>query len=221
MYIRITSRCNMSCPHCCYNCTTQGQDMTLETFRKVLTLCSDHGSIPFIGGGEPTLHPKFEQFLLEAIATAAEIGDGPVGIITNGSIRRRAMMIAKLTKAEIISGSLSQDQYHDPIDIDVIDAFGDNIWDTSKGGTRDPLPHGRGKNWYDKEYIEEGTDPGDCCCSNWVVDPDGKIHQCGCDDSPIIGNANDGINSPISGECWKSTEFVRACEDHDAMHILG
>lgn len=32
MYIQITNRCNMSCPHCGMNCTAEGQDMTMETF---------------------------------------------------------------------------------------------------------------------------------------------------------------------------------------------
>ncbi len=59
MYIQITTRCNMSCEHCCYSCTHEGEDMSLETFRN----CLGFDEYNTLGGGEPTIHPLFWQFL--------------------------------------------------------------------------------------------------------------------------------------------------------------
>ena len=50
MYIQITTRCNMSCAHCGMNCTQEGEDMTMETLKKVLNLGLSDSYI--IGGVE-------------------------------------------------------------------------------------------------------------------------------------------------------------------------
>lgn len=235
MYLQITSRCNMSCAHCCYNCTAEGKDMSLSTFHKALDICKDIGDTPFIGGGEPTLHPQFEQMLLEAVACAAEIGEGVVGIITNGSIRQRALLIAQLAKGGIISGSVSQDEYHDPIDADVIQAFtdehkgsqsarhghNDGVWDTSHGGSREPHPHGRAKEligWNEDDY-EDGRGEDDCPGCGLQCEPSGDFRQCGCEDSPIVGNVEEGVNTPSFSDCYHSPWFVEQCLDHE--HEFG
>jgi hypothetical protein len=207
--------------------------MSLATFRKALQLCEDFGCIPFIGGGEPTLHPQFEQMLCEAIPVAAEQG-GKLGVITNGGITRRAKMIASLTKAGVIHGELSQDEYHDEIDEDVVNAFvqaGEKlghfhnaIRDTSAGHSRDPLPHGRavemlGLNYHDEDCLEDPRDEGDCPCPDWMVYPDGTIHQCGCDNSPQVGHVSEGIESPHA-DCFHAPDWVNACIDNDAEHLL-
>ena len=211
MYIRITSKCNMHCAHCCYNCTKEGQNMTLRTYRRALELSKDYGSSPFLGGGEPTLHPQFERFLCEGIATAAEIGEGTLGIVTNGSLKRRAMMLAAMAKGEVIYASLSQDEFHDPIDPEVVWAFEqlphDGIRDVTHGGSQDPLPAGRAKDLLGWNEDEE-RDDSHCPCESWVVEPDGTIHQCGCDDSPVIGHVDTGVESPMQGVCHRSNEFV-------------
>lgn len=234
MYIQITNRCNMTCEHCCNSCTAQGQDMSLTTFRKALQLCENYGQLPFIGGGEPTLHPKFEQFLLEAMPVAAEQGS-IVGVITNGSIPRRAKMIASLTKAGVIGGELSQDPYHDPIPQEVVDMFvqcgeklgryNSTIRDTSQGGTRECLPHGRGVellglDYHDPDCLEDYRDDGDCPCPDCMVYPDGTIRQCGCENSPVVGHVDTGIESPLCGECFHSSEWVDQCVENDAEHLL-
>ena len=234
MYIQITSRCNMSCEHCCYNCTKQGDDMSLSTFRKALAICVDYGLTPFLGGGEPTLHPDFETMLLEAIACAGQIGDGTLaGCITNGSIKKRAMMLALLGKAGVITSSVSQDDYHDPIDPEVIDAFEHSgqwkpIWNTTKH--HEVMPHGRGKNlrddWEEPDPDDicgdhDWRDESDCPCSDWMVKPDGTIKQCGCEDSPTIGHVDEGeINSP-SSDCFRDSWFQSSCSEHEEYeHLL-
>ena len=49
MYIQITTRCNMTCEHCCYACTNEGIDMSLVTFKAALEL--SEASYVSIGGG--------------------------------------------------------------------------------------------------------------------------------------------------------------------------
>ena len=94
MYIQITNKCNMNCAHCCFSCGSNGIDMSIKTYKKALKLCEEYDSPPFICGGEPTLHPQFEKILLLAINSASIIGEYEVGIVTNGSVKHRALMIA-------------------------------------------------------------------------------------------------------------------------------
>lgn len=212
--------------------------MSLATFEAALAQCVDNGDIPFIGGGEPTLHPEFEKFLMLAIAAALEVGDGSAGIITNGGVTKRAMLIARLTKAGILSGSLSQDYYHDPIEQRVIDAFNSlDSWakfhDTSNGGQREPLPHGRGLEMLgldptdeeDQDAIMAMNDDGSACiCTDIFVEPNGEIRQCGCADAPNLGNVRDGYLNPAPGECHRSRWFTDACieqEHSEYSHLVG
>lgn len=64
MYIQITTRCNMHCDHCGFDCTHKGSNMSLDTFKNALGYCSEH---VMLGGGEPTLHPKFWEFFGRAM----------------------------------------------------------------------------------------------------------------------------------------------------------
>lgn len=63
MYIQITTRCNMHCDHCCYSCTSVGEDIQLKTYEKALELTEWHSDYLSIGGGEPTLHKDFWTIL--------------------------------------------------------------------------------------------------------------------------------------------------------------
>ena len=121
MYLQLTTRCNMSCEHCAFSCTKDGEDMSMDIFYKSLTLCEEFGDIPFLGGGEPTLHPNLSEILLESIVCASQIDDGgPMGIVTNGSITKIALKLVALTKGKGINAELSQDVYLDTIDSMVI-----------------------------------------------------------------------------------------------------
>jgi len=224
MYLQITTRCNMSCAHCGFDCTPQGEDMPMEVFRAALPHL-DEGLT--IGGGEPTLHPQFEVILLECIAQVAQWGEYGPHIVTNGKITSRAMMIAALTKGGVISGELSRDEYHDPIEWGVVQAFegvttlGGAVRDTSAGGSREPLPHGRGAELmgYDAENPPE-LDGSECLCPTALIKPNGDVHQCGCPDSPIIGNVFDGWYSPYSGECCHSPDFINTCLEEGYEDLL-
>lgn len=117
----------------------------------------------------------------------------------------------------MIYAHLSQDEYHDPVDHEVIEAFGEQkdfyhgVWDTSQDGSREPLPHGRalGLLGYDEDDPPERTE-NDCICPQWMCKPDGRIYQCGCNDSPQIGDVESEV-SPTPYNCWRSQDFIEEC----------
>ncbi len=227
MYLQITTRCNMSCPHCGFACTTQGEDMSLNTFRDAIRL----DAFITLGGGEPTLHPHFDTILLESLAAVAADSDGSVYCVTNGSITRRAMVLAQLAKSEVLSAQLSQDDYHDAIDPKVVEAFesiGDSKSGSYKPGIRnttlmtEPHPHGRAIQFLGLEPDEIELDGNNCLCSTYVVKPNGDIYHCACHDSPKVGDVKTGTDGPPSGECCHSSYFVKACLENEGKyeHLL-
>ena len=208
MYIQITTRCNMTCAHCCFACTKRGRDMSIYTFRKALQAAREYDDSLILGGGEPTVHPRFDQFLLEAMA-ASQDEEHRVFLVTNGKHRRRALMIAGLTKTGLIDGHLSQDVYHDEIDEDIVEAF-QKLGRASHNPSgyahirtvRHIIPVGRGRKANPDAERE-------CACEETFVTPNGNIHQCGCRFSPVIGTVETGYNSPCPNECFRSDNFKR------------
>lgn len=205
MYVQITTRCNMSCAHCCMSATAKGKDMSIKTFRNVLHYCDGYISI---GGGEPTLHKLFWQFLCEAIGSCEA-----VWLATNGSKTDIALTLAKMAKTGTIQCALSQDAYHDPIDPKVVDAF-------TVDKNTDYYGYGRLHYEYnnlDSRSIRNVTnheinagrcDFGEdgCVCPELLVKPNGDVKLCGCVDAPFVGNVNTGLDIPLDfcyGECWK------------------
>lgn len=87
LYIQITKRCNMSCNHCSFRCGERGPDMDAAIFRRVLELSEREETPITLGGGEPTLHPLFMDFLWWSIRAKAaltyELGMPAVGLVTN------------------------------------------------------------------------------------------------------------------------------------------
>jgi MoaA/NifB/PqqE/SkfB family radical SAM enzyme len=170
--------------------------MSLETYRKSLAVANDHCEFITIGGGEPTLHREFRTMLIEAIADIEE----RVHIVTNGSVKRHALLLAKLDKRGVIDAELSDDAYHDDVDCEVYDAF-EKKRDVTQGGRRKPIGAGRAVTELGIEW-----DEGQCACSSHIVKPNGTIRQCGCPDAPIVGNVDDGIECYVS-ECCRSEEY--------------
>jgi len=207
MYIQITTRCNMHCEHCCYSCGKRGHDMSAETYAAALAYGDEYLSI---GGGEPTLHPLFWQFLGQAIAAAET-----VWLATNGSQTEIALALAKLARKGVIGCALSQDCYHDEIDDRVVDAF-----------TREPRPYdyiGRGDAADGREIRDvtgkeikagrcrHGSD--DCPCSDLIVKPDGRVFACGCKRAPCFGNITGTVTIPDNwevGECYRQQSAAQA-----------
>ena len=189
-YIQITTRCNMTCAHCCFAATKVGQDMTVATAKKAITLfspykCNDNYCV--IGGGEPTLNPKFWEIIGLAMSHYE------IWMATNGSTTRIALRLAELAKQGKLAVKLSQDKYHDAIDPKVVQAFkrSDKPDFRDKREMDHPindswLAHGRAPNLAESDpdiYLRHS-----CVCSGPFVKPNGDVHVCGCVGSYKLGN---------------------------------
>lgn len=215
-YIQITSVCNMSCSHCCMSCgkNYKGQHMSESTYLKALEFTSETSSYIVIGGGEPTLHPHFKDFLLAAIKHEQqhETGVNPF-VVTNGSKFEISMWLANNcgehnyeTHEEFLHENwgisysengyfdavLSQDIYHDPVDQQVVDAFKRSDGEGIRNVSNNIFLAGHAIN----------GDENCCACSIHQIKPDGKIFLCGCDNSPQIGTVDEGIF-----ESWSDIHF--------------
>ena len=198
MYAQITTRCNMTCAHCCYECGPDGEDMTLDTFRKGLELLSP--SYVSLGGGEPTLHPLFWQFLGLALAhPSVEY----VWLATNGSQTETALALARLAKTGAIGCALSRDAFHDPIDPRVVAAF---TLDPASRRYGDAVDDAREVRDVTKSLIRAGRAKSgreECPCPEHFVRPDGYVAYCGCLDAPLIATLRP-----------RRPAFLRGCEEH-------
>jgi len=175
MYIQITTRCNMTCNHCCMRATAKGEDMSREVFLEAMKMVEDHGDCITIGGGEPTLHPLFWDFIGIALA----YNDYQlVHVITNGKIAGTAKRLAKMARSGILGAELSQDQYHSYIDPTVIQAFTKEYKHStdyrdlrSIRSVTTIIQQGRAAD------NEIGDEVG-CSCDDLFVAPDGKLWAC-------------------------------------------
>ena len=203
MYIQITTRCNMTCEHCCYSCTDKGEDMSFNVFKKALEF---DGETVALGGGEPTIHPQFNDFLLYAITNVEN-----VWLATNGKLADKALMLSKLARRGVIACELSLDIYHDPIDDKVVKAF--EIEKKNReyisSNQSDDL---RGvRNVSGKELKSGRCNFGNegCPCEESIVKPNGDIKQCGCENSPTIGNVLSIDNETFwdtERQCYKEND---------------
>lgn len=88
----------------------KGENMSMETFRKALSVAVEHDSMIAIGGGEPTLHPDILAFL----GMAAFLTPEPVFMVTNGTCPRDLwglLMMARDSKRLDIH--VSRSPWHD------------------------------------------------------------------------------------------------------------
>ena len=186
VYIQITTRCNMEGEHCCYDCSADGVDMSKETFKAACKLAEEMGEIISVGGGEPTIHPEFWEFIGIALQHTSDT-DGGIWMATNGKETSTALKLADLARRGVLSVELSQDYYHEDIDPDVITAFTPTkrgeyvsrysedcrgIRDVTLQGIRDPIPVGRAAEW--------ATSVLQCVCDDLFIVPNGIIYACGC-----------------------------------------
>ena len=168
MYVRVTSRCQMNCSHCAYDCGEKGQDMPLSLFEEVaLEHVRAGDQYLCLGGGEPTLHPDlFAMFeYLEKLADDLEIG---YGLVTNGADREKALALLDwMDEHPRFSVRLSQAGYHDEIDSDIVACYARRcrLNGLSPLG---PVKSGR-CSW--------GRDG---CLGGPMIEPDGSITLCGC-----------------------------------------
>lgn len=203
-YIQVTTRCNMSCGHCCYGCDAQGEDMTMEVFQAAVAL----DPVVAIGGGEPTLHPLFWEMVRHCLANPEM---EMLWLATNGSRTEDALVLAKLARHGVLGVALSQDEWHDPIDPRVVKAFTKGRKADTYGQTDRDSREIRSVS--EERLVNAGRcDFGDggCCCSELFVEPSGRIRFCGCPDAPVIGHVLEGGVDPAyeevarEGSCHKT-----------------
>lgn len=222
MYLQVTTRCNMSCEHCCMRATAKGEDMSMKTLKAALEHCDGY---PTMGGGEPTLHRKFWEMF------GVILGHPNVEqllIVTNGSKTEMSISLAHLARKGVICAALSLDVYHDEIDGRVVGAFRQGMNRVGAGRWRLPDP-GYGNTQTDLREIRDTTDEGTmlpfaagradnwgregCCCSDVVVKPNGDVYLCGCDEAPKIGDVFAGFEKPETEDgdpidCYRDLEAV-------------
>ena len=204
----------MTCAHCCFSCTSVGEDMTMETFIKGIEQFGVEAIS--IGGGEPTIHPRFWDFMIHAMANVEY-----VWMATNGTKTKTSLLLAKMAAKGLVSVELSRDDFHSDIDPEVIEAFTperrfDHIgWrdvheDSSDGrGIRDVTDSVKaaGRAIETSTYVEEDG----CACAGNLIIPSGKIKWCACNDAPIVGDVQVGYYKNYEGiandgeyECYKN-----------------
>lgn len=204
----------MTCPHCCFTCTAKGTDMSRADFLKALELAKNYGQQVCIGGGEPTLHPEFKAFLMNAIYEMVNT-DGLVDLTTNGSNTEIALTLASLAKKGIISCALSQDQYHDPIDAQVVQAFTKAKHSYYASDTRIDPHDARSIKNSDREHIAVGRGAllrrgyKSCACDSLFVAPSGMVYPCACRQTKLgrIGELKNLPDYLFHSNCERSAAF--------------
>ena len=173
--------------------------MSLPVFHKAIKLIENYDSYIIIGGGEPTLHPNFWQIIGECLGATNE--DGGIWMATNGSRTEISLKLAKMAKAGILGVALSQDEWHDPIDEKVVEAFTKKI-------NHSPYSSNDREN-YDMREIRTVTslmnqgrakdndlgDDNSCACEEIFISPEGNLKQCGCLNAPVLCNI---LNTPLN-----------------------
>jgi hypothetical protein len=170
----------MSCAHCGFDCTAKGKDMNIRTFRASVKLAKEITGRICLGGGEPTIHPRFWDFMSISLATFRK----EVTVVTNGSQTETSLALAHMSTHGVIHACLSLDDYHDPIEKIVVDTFklGKASGDDRRGVVGD-RGDGLGKPLFIKIGRAAANGIGHneyCLCDNLIIDPDGKIWRCGC-----------------------------------------
>lgn len=224
MYLQITTKCNFHCAHCCYSCTMRGKHGDYNTIIGAIAFArnQDEESIA-IGGGEPTLHPRFFDILHHCLEDF-----NYVWMATNGSQTKAMHRLANIIDGSDydsfepedyctcgpdadpddcycepddliyqegkLSVALSQDRFHDDINPRV-----EALW--RKKAARHCHSHFEIRD-VSNHVIAEGrakkTGSGweeGCVCPDLFIRPDGEIKLCGCTRSPVIGDVWNGIES--------------------------
>jgi len=196
MYVQITTACNMRCAHCCYDTSYSGEYMSSDVFDAALKLPRTRCTVD-IGGGEPTIHPNFWEFIDKAQKSNYET----VWIVTNGKKTTDALKLAYLAKIGKIECGLSQDKWHENISERVVESFtipktsiNDKRFIINIGKYHEPIRHGR-CDWSNRISCNVSNKP--------FVSVDGNIHQCGCDGSPIVGDVFNGFPKETKWKCYR------------------
>jgi hypothetical protein len=197
----------MHCSHCCFSygqekgTPIKGKHMPIDMFRHIMKQASEYEDTVTIGGAEICMYDNFEQMI--GIIACYSNKDNPPFIVTNGSIKDRALLLNRLAISGIIGCELSQDEFHDSIDYEVIDKFNDRSAIRNVTKRNSLIYAGRAKT--QNAYILRK----ECPCDSMQFYPTGIVKWCGCSRSPIITkNIMEEFNLPdnFNGACHKYAE---------------
>ena len=106
MYLQITTKCNMKCSHCCYSCGKNGKHADYNTVIDMIRYARERDEFVTIGGGEPTLHPRFFDILKHCLEDFDY-----VWMATNGSQTDSMYRLANIIDGEDYPECDCQEQY--------------------------------------------------------------------------------------------------------------
>ena len=226
MYIQITTKCNMRCAHCCFAATRHGEHMPLNVFQKALSVAIDHGDIVTIGGGEPTMHPRFFEYL-NLVREEQRRGNFEIEpfLATNGKAYGKADRLLRILEREqewgehTISVNLSRDRWHDGIDGRIVQRYHQlkvmtkNLIDFRS--VTKIAPVGRGRNG----VFDEQRTITPCACEDALVDPQGQVWSCGCKKRLLGSIWDSGALDDYDSEY--AHEGGKAPPEEDEAHPLG
>jgi len=112
LFIHITRRCNLHCPHCYISANDKQKDLSEATIISLIdTLVKEGGDGLTISGGEPLLHPEIQNILSYASKQLT------VRLLTNGSLidKKMARFLAEKEIYVQISLDGSTSSIHDAI----------------------------------------------------------------------------------------------------------
>lgn len=195
--------------------------MTMEVFKAACKIARDHDEGITIGGGEPTVHPRFWEIFGVALGHLVG-GDMSLYVVTNGKNTKTALALANIAWGPIYV-DLSQDDFHESIDERVVKEF-----TKKKGPSYHSVDH-RQSNAGIRNVVKDGDYSrlarngrgescggiGKCGCEDVFIDPTGGMWACGCQ-KISYGNVLSGGDIPgdhIHGEC--STVIYGECQEED------
>jgi len=211
--------------------------MDFQTALHAIGFATDYGTDTIsIGGGEPTLHPRFFDILKECLREFDY-----VWMATNGSKTKIMYRLASIIEnrdyenfecdeddypdcifqEDKLSVALSQDCFHDPIDERIVALWRKRSQSRSsyyeiRDVTRNMhgvVAQGRakrtGSGWNEKE----------CVCADHVIRPDGSIKMCGCTGAPVIGDIWSGIDDKWKPVLWSDEYSDSNCYRNAASLI--
>ncbi len=161
--------------------------MSTETFRRTLAFLRSialekHLRLNItMGGGEPTIHPNFLEFLMMLEARQKRLKQiSKIEVITNGKYRPAVMELLRRAAGNThIRAGISRDPWHEPIDPEMIELWKkeslkhENIHFRTDGIIR-LNNRGRAETMENIERIEA------CSSNELFITPEGHLFACSC-----------------------------------------
>jgi len=121
-----TNKCNAKCGFCMFTKYRQEnlETLDIEIYEEVIQELSEKGtkSVTFTGGGEPTLHPRFNDMCYIALDWGMEIG-----LVTNGILLDKVSFIKEFTFVRVSLDAHDPETYQKVKGVDQFAKVVDNI----------------------------------------------------------------------------------------------